>query len=238
MNVILIGGTIEALVLAHHLQSEHHVIIIELEAELGLPVMHPGRVVNPELLHAYMTDEQQNFLLLSENEQGWGCRWDWVLKHLAANISRKGVQCFTRTRILSCSKENEEYILELSSTERHLPTHLTADRVIVMSPPQTSGPGLRQHCLEPSQPEQFPGNDGVGWKGVTVLTEDAKEAPYTDLHLNRGDGMTELWWKEEITWEPPRGFFESTSVVLSANPDELSFDGVVSRVLDFVADSV
>lgn len=238
MNVILIGGTIEALVLAHHLQSEHHVIIIELEAELGLPVMHPGRVVDPELLHTYMTDEQQNFLLLSENEQGWGCRWDWVLKHLAANISRKGVQCFTRTRILSCSKENEEYILELSSTERHLPTHLTADRVIVMSPPQTSGPGLRQHCLEPSQPEQFPGNDGVGWKGVTVLTEDAKEAPYTDLRLNRGDGMTELWWKEEITWEPPRGFFESTSVVLSANPDELSFDGVVSRVLDFVADSV
>ena len=83
-----------------------------------------------------MTDEQQNFLLLSENEHGWGCRWDWVLKHLAANISRKGVQCFTRTRILSCSKENKEYILELSSTERHLPTHLTADRVIVMSPPK------------------------------------------------------------------------------------------------------
>ena len=32
---ILIGGTIEALVLAHHLQAEHHVFIIELEAELG-----------------------------------------------------------------------------------------------------------------------------------------------------------------------------------------------------------
>ena len=94
MNVILIGGTIEALVLAHHLQAEHHVIIIELEAELGLPVMHPGRVVNPELLNEYMTDEQQNFLLLSENEQGWGCRWDWVLKHLAANISRKGRSVF------------------------------------------------------------------------------------------------------------------------------------------------
>ena len=50
------------------LQGEHHVIIIELEAELGLPVMHPGRVVN-RLLNEYMTDEQQNFLLLSENEQ-------------------------------------------------------------------------------------------------------------------------------------------------------------------------
>ena len=238
MNVILIGGTIEALVLAHHLQSEHHVIIIELEAELGLPVMHPGRVVNPELLHAYMTDEQQNFLLLSENEQGWGCRWDWVLKHLAANISRKGVQCFTRTRILSCSKENEEYILELSSTERHLPTHLTANRVILMSPPQTTGPGRRQHCLEPTQPEQFPSNAVVEWKGGTVLTEDAEDAPSTHFHLNRGDGMTELWWKDEMTWGPPRGFFESTSVVLSENPDELSFDGVVSRVLDFMTNSV
>lgn len=238
MNVILIGGTIEALVLAHHLQAEHHVIIIELEAELGLPVMHPGRVVNPELLNNYMTDEQQSFLLLSQNEQGWGCRWDWVLKHLAANITRKGVQCFTRTRILSCEKENEQYILQLSSTERHLPTHLMADRVIVMSPRQTSAPGQRYHCLEPIQPEQFPENDGVEWNGGTVLTEDAKGAPNTDLHLNRGDGMTELWWKEEMAWEPPRGFFESTSVVLSANSDELSFDGVVSRVLDFMTTSV
>lgn len=234
MNVVLIGGTIEALLMAHHLQDNHHVVIIELEAELGLPVMHPGRVINPKLLNLYMTDEQQNFLLLSQNEQGWGCRWDWVLKHLAANIARKGVQCFTRTRILSCTKENEQYILELSTTERNLPTHLAADRVIVMSSPQTSGPGRRHHCFEPAQPEQFPGNDGAEWKGGTVLTEDAKDAPSTDLHLNRGDGMTELWWKEEMTWEPLRGFFESTTVFLSSNPDDLSFDGVVSRVLEYM----
>lgn len=235
MNVVLIGGTVEALVFAHHLQEHHQVYLIELEAELGLPVMHPGRVINLNLLNEYMTEEQQSFLLLSENQQGWGCRWDWVLKHLAANISRQGVMCMTRTRVLSCTKNGKQYVLELSSSERDFPTHLIADRVVLMSPLQTSGPGLRHHCLDPHQPEIFPVNDGIEWKGGTVLTEEASNAPPTDLHLQRGDGMTELWWKGEMTWEPPRGFFENSWAVLSTDPDELSFDGVVSRVLGYLS---
>ncbi len=56
MNVVLIGGTVEALLLAHHLQEPHRVFLVEIEAELGLPVLHPGRVIQQDLLDAYMTN--------------------------------------------------------------------------------------------------------------------------------------------------------------------------------------
>jgi hypothetical protein len=37
-----------------------------------------------------------------------------------------------------------------------------------------------------------------------------------------------------MEWRPPRGFFESSSAMLSPDIAELSFDGVVSRVLAFL----
>ena len=131
LRIALIGGTIEALILAHHLLEKNDVVIIEMEAELGLPVNHPGRVIDQNLLDTYFTSEQQTFLALQSNPDGWGCRWDWIMKHLAANIARHGVQFLTRTRVLSSTKKNQTIHLELSSTEREKPTLLIVDRSCV-----------------------------------------------------------------------------------------------------------
>ena len=75
LRIALIGGTIEALILAHHLLEKNDVVIIEMEAELGLPVHHPGRVIDQNLLDTYFTSQQQTFLALQSNPDGWGCRW-------------------------------------------------------------------------------------------------------------------------------------------------------------------
>ena len=47
VRVVLIGGSIEALLLSIELSSQHDITIIELEAEIGLPVQHPGRIMDP-----------------------------------------------------------------------------------------------------------------------------------------------------------------------------------------------
>ena len=44
MDIVLIGGTIEALLVADHYCKDHAVSIIEIEAEVGLPSVHPGPV--------------------------------------------------------------------------------------------------------------------------------------------------------------------------------------------------
>ena len=84
MDIVLIGGSIEALLLSIELVNKHNISIVELEAEIGLPAHHPGRIVDLKSLDGFFTDQQQSFLELKENQDGWGCRWEWVMKHIAA----------------------------------------------------------------------------------------------------------------------------------------------------------
>ena len=56
MDVVLIGGTIEALLVADHYSKDHNVSIIEIEAELGLPSVHPGRFIDVDLFKSYFTE--------------------------------------------------------------------------------------------------------------------------------------------------------------------------------------
>ena len=233
VRVVLIGGSIEALLLSIELTPQHDVTIIELEAEIGLPVQHPGRILNPSKLQPYLTTDQISFLELKENEDGWGCRWDWVMKHFAAVAARQSVSFFTRTRIQSCTEHDSTYVLELTSSERTTPTHMVADRVVLM-PGQTGGPGGRSHHLSPSQPSGFPSLETTEWFGGTVLSGDADATTGADLMLARGDGMTELWWSTSSSWVPPRGYLEQCRVQLPCEKSELSLDSVMSRVRDFL----
>ena len=238
MRVVLIGGTIEALLLSIELSSKHDVFIVELEAEIGLPVQHPGRILDPSWLDDYFTNEQISFLELKENEDGWGCRWDWVMKHLAANAARRDVTFLTRTRIQSCAQHDSTYVLELTSSERATPTHMVADRVVLMTNPTTGAPGGRSHCLTPSIPPQFSHLKTTEWFGGTVLSADVEEETGADLILSRGDGMTELWWSSSCSWVPSHGYLEQCTVLLSVEKIELSLDAVMSRVRDFLLEFV
>ena len=237
VRVVLIGGSIEALLLSIGLSPQHDVTIIELEAEIGLPVQHPGRILNPSELQHYFSPDQISFLELKENEDGWGCRWDWVMKHFAAVAARQNVSFFTRTRIQSCTEHDNTYVLELTSSERTTPTHMITDRIVLM-PGQAGAPGGRAHHLSPSRPSEFPSSETTEWFGGTVLSGDVDEATGADLILARGDGMTELWWSASSSWVPPRGYLEQCRVHLSSKKSELSLDSVMSRVRDFLIDFV
>ena len=234
MHIVLVGGTAEALLLSYHLASNHTVSIVELEAELGLPIQFPGRVIDIDLLSEYFSDDQISFLMLHPNPDGWGCRWDWIVKHLAANVARKGVQCYTRTRILSCTSTEAGTVVNLSGGERDLPSHIYADRVIAMHPLESVGPGRRHHQWTPNSPEQFPETELNTWFGGSVLPIDAQTAPSPDLILKRADNITELWWSTPPSWAPSHGYFEQCQVNLPSTLDFLSFDGVVLRVRGFL----
>ena len=234
VDVVLVGGSIEALLLSLELVSDHNVSIVELEAEIGLPVQHPGRIIDRASIANLFTDEQQSFLELKENEDGWGCRWEWVMKHTAANAARRGVNFLTRTRIRSCTQHDATYVLELTSTERTTPTHIAADRVVLMRHPSKTAPGGRDHTFLPSPPPTFPSPQLTEWFGGTVLTADAHTDVGADLVLERKDATTELWWSTPTSWSPPQGFLEQCRVHLPKDTAELSLDSVMSRVRDFV----
>ncbi len=233
MRIVLIGGTIEALLLSIELSSEHAVFIVELEAEIGLPVHHPGRILDPSWLPDYLTEEQISFLELKANEDGWGCRWDWVMKHFAANAARQNVSFLTRTRVQSCTEHDGSYLLEFTSSERMTPTHMVVDRVVLMTNPSTAAPGGRSHQLSPFSPPTFPSPETTEWFGGTVLSGDVDATIQADLILSRGDGMTELWWSTPHSWVPSHGYLEQCRIFLPTKKTELSLDSVMSRVRDY-----
>ena len=238
MNIALIGGTIESLLVAEHYSHQHTVYVIEIDAEIGLPAVHPGRIMDLDTVRAYFSKSQLDFLALHANPNGWGCRWDWVLKHLAANVAREGVQFLTRTRILSSTFQDKKIHLQLSSSERAKPMELVVDRIINFSKLSTIGEGGKKHFTQPHAPEEFQALTGVSWFGGTVLSKDVIDSSTADLQIQRGDGMTELWWMNKPEWKPPHGFIEQCSAVLSPDVSELSFDSVVARVREFLQDSI
>ena len=233
MNVALIGGTVEALLLALELSTTHRVYIIELEAEIGLPVRHPGRFLDLPLIQNYFSDEHMAFLSPQMNRDGWGCRWEWISKHLAAKAARENITFLTRTRILSHHLHQQTHLLKLSTNERAFPPELEVQHVVLMSPNALQGPGKLQHNCQKDTLQIYPSPPSTHWYGGTLPTSSLPSDATADLLLSRGDGLTECWWPTSPTWQPESGFIETCEVELPINPDDISFDAAVQRAVSF-----
>ena len=235
MNIVLVGGTLEALLLSAELIKDHDVSIIEIEAEIGLPVHHPGRVIDRSLLDQYMDSEQQSFLKLKTNEQGWGCRWEWIVKHIAHHSARLGVEFFTRTQILEHRVVDGRIHLSLNTSERNLPQHLIADKVIEMNPLSRTGPGRHQHIWTPDSPQLYDHPPMSEWFGGVVSKSNvpSQEEPHANLILERSDGLVEFWWKTPSTWRPIGGFIEQCTTELPSEIESVSFDSALQRARSY-----
>ena len=235
MNVCIIGGTLEALLLAMHYQEKGTVSIFEIDAELGLPISHPGRVLNPSLFNEYFSPQQIEFLKLSSNPDGWGCRWEWVMKHMTSVAASKGVNIYPRTRVLSMEQLHDCIRVITTNNERHQPTEFDAD-LIISTHEESTKPGRLQHVLDESLTISFKEQEHIPWFGGTLLTlhHPYPSMPKPALTLSRSDGQTEVWWKGECPWIPPAGYLETCSGSLSSLVDDLSFDAIVQRVSDFI----
>lgn len=234
MRIALVGANVDALLLALKLDDQgHDVTVIEIEAEIGLPVDTPGRVIDRELLNEYFSPPQQAFLALKENQQGWGCRWEWVIKHLGHVVAHRSIPCYTRTRILKMESFDSGHWLHVQSTERPMPTKLVVDHVILVREAGVRAPGRRQHQLTDAV-HRFHQTSMALWNGGLVVVADTlTNPPDATLVLERADGLVELWWGTHSEWTPARGFVETYRSCLPSDPQELSFDAAVHRVASF-----
>lgn len=236
MKILLLGASLDSLLLASMLQSKgHDVTLIEIEAEIGLPLHHPGRVIDVGLLSNYFSQEQLDFLSLKENLDGWGCRWEWILKHMAHSVVLQGVVCLLRTRVLDIQKNDSTYQVLISDNERDLPTHLVVDKVIDMERQHSTRPGRLTHVQSPSNIMKYPFSKQEPWFGGMALTSIVGDQQTSaDLTLEHADGLVELWWRGNPPWEPKNGFIETCNIDLPSLVSEISFDAIVQRVDSFL----
>lgn len=233
MHIVLIGTSLDALLLAEQLSKNHQITMIELEAEIGMPIHHPGRCVDKTHFSTYFTEDQQTFLAMKENPDGWGCRWEWVLKFLSHDVAIKGVTCLTRTRVVDMSLNDTQHLLHLSENERHDHHTLMADMIIDFST-NNRAPGLRTHNLTASHVISYPYGELAVWHGMIVLQDEPNKPDKPTLALERGDGLTEYWWMGEPGWTSSNGALEKCQTYLPSSESEVSFDAAVARVARFL----
>jgi hypothetical protein len=207
-SVVLIGGTFSNLVTAIELSKTHHVMLFELNAEIGLPSITPGYLQNKQLLTHYLTPKQNEFLQFHSFENGFTLRSEWGLKHLAVCAAQKGIEIFTRTRITNCVENNEGFSIEYQGAGPNGSGQVHCHSLVNDIQWTYQAPGAKHHALPDSQNIQIPEfGKFIQMHGGTALKNDCIGAPESITMLPRFEGLTEVWQTSE-EWVPEKGWIE------------------------------
>ena len=227
MRLAIVGSDVSALVLALKLVTDHEVVVIEQEAEIGMPVHHPGRVLDLDVLAKYIPLQHHEILQLQKNQTEFGCRWEWVVKLLTVECSRRDVRFMTRSRITSMTRKNGAFRLEFNNFRKG--SFVEVDAIVDMNMVQGSGPGQRTHQLDVTGLVPWGKPETTLAQGILVPTVylDGVDVHGADFVVSRADHQTELWWYQEPDWAPPHGVLERMQGHLPLNPRLVSFDGCV-----------
>lgn len=236
VNIALVGSNVASMILAHQLAIDHNIVLLEQEAEVGMPVRHPGCVGDIELLTRYIPASHQHVLQLQHNPSidAFGCRWEWISKLLMIELTQLGVRVRTRTRVVEAIRSSDNIRLGLVSSLGDEVLHVDA---VVDMRYGTEGPGTSRHMFDERCCTPWQRPTMANANGMVVLTEDLVTPPPADLIVHRADGTSEIWWKLFGSWMPKRGALERMKGPLPDDVSLWSFDGshnIACRVRDSV----
>ena len=237
MHILILGATLEGLLSSLELhQQGHRISLVDLEAEFGMPTNHPGRVLEIDKLKNMLSPSEIAFLNFHQNEDGWGFRFEWLMKFLGAQCAKVGIECYLRTRLISITRQEEQLYAQLSNNERTIPAELLVDTVIDCTQKETAYPGHLSHQFDPNLVSRLSGPSTCKWVGGLALREDVEnQSPKSELLLERADGLVELWWLRQANWQPRTGFLEKMTAHLPPDKEEVSFDAVQIKVKSFLS---
>ena len=89
-DIVIVGGSIEGLILSILCAKEHNVTIIDIHPEIGFPCVIPGWVERLESLQKYLGEGEISHLKILQNSNGFALRGEWLFKILTI----KDLQCF------------------------------------------------------------------------------------------------------------------------------------------------
>jgi hypothetical protein len=235
MKIGIVGGSLQGILLSIQLASDHEITVFELDAEIGTPAWHPGYILNPDLLNLFLTKEQRSFLMLKQCQDGWGMRWEWLMKHLTIVAAQRGVSLRTRTRIQQTTEDAGYIVVETSSNETSQPSTFTFD-YLINTETLHQKPGSLKHTFQHSHTIEYPFEESVSWFGGILSDQHLPTAfPFAPkLILPRSDNLTELWWNTDNYWTPKEGYIEEIRISLPEDKSKISFDAMYQNTADFL----
>ena len=226
-NIVIVGGSIEGLILSILSAEEHNVTLIDIHPEIGFPCTIPGWVEKNETLQKYFNNDQLKQMNVFQNNEGFSVSGEWLFKLLTIKAVRAGVNVLLRCRVTNVDSSGKETAIQYVGGINSGKGQINCDIFFDLTDYCALSPGNLQHNITTSKPNKPKQPQIKNWGGVALLGDCQNNKLQPILELIRKDGLCELWFEEKPTWTPSSGWIETMQNTTPKPLAEMNIDNSI-----------
>ena len=228
-NIVILGGSIEGLILSILSAKQHNVTLIDIHPEIGFPCTIPGWVENLEVLQKYLNDDEIEQLNIFQNTNGFAISGEWLFKLLTIKAAQSGVNILVRCRVTNVERSDGKTTVQFFGGNNDGEGEICCDNFFDLTEFSAIAPGNLQHNHTKSSSQTNPRKKVHRWGGI-ALSKDCQNNPTEPiLQLIRNDGLCELWYEEKPSWTPPSGWIEIMKNTAPKPINDMSIDNSITH---------
>ena len=225
---MIVGGSIEGLILSILSAKNHNVTLIDIHPELGFPCSIPGWLEKKETLQTYLTDSQINQLNIFQNNNGFAVSGEWLFKLLTIKAVHAGVNVLLRCRVTNVEHLDKQITIQYAGGINGGSGEIICNQMFDLTDYCAKSPGNLQHSFTKTTTKSSKKIMPHKWGGIALSKDchDHKLQPI--LQFFRNDDLCELWFQQKPTWTPSSGWLETMINTTPSPLIELSIDNSIS----------
>ena len=228
-DIVIIGGSIEGLILSILCAKEHNVTLIDIHPEIGFPCVIPGWVERRESLQKYLGEGEINHLKILQNSNGFALRGEWLFKILTIKAAQLGVQVLLRCRVTSVEQSSSQTTISTIGGNNNGEGIITCDKMFDLTEYTAQAPGKLQHSMMEFKDQTNPKQRFHHWGGLALSQQRPNTTVEPTLQLIRDDGLCEFWYDEKPVWMPKNGWIEIMQNATSRALKDMSIDNSITH---------
>ena len=226
-DIVIVGGSIEGLILSILCSKNHNVTIIDIHPEIGFPCVIPGWVEKKENLQKYLEVDEITHLKTLQNPNGFALRGEWLFKILTIKAAQLGVRILLRCRVIKVEHSSSQTTISTIGGNNNGDGIVMCDKMFDLTEYTAPAPGKLQHIMMESQDQLNPKQSFHHWGGLALSEELQNTTVEPKLQLIRDDGLCEFWYDEKPTWQPKTGWIEMVQNTIPKALEEMSIDNSI-----------
>ena len=226
-EIVIVGGSIEGLILSILCGKEHNVTLIDIHPEIGFPCVIPGWVERRESLHKYLGDEEITHLKILHNSKGFALRGEWLFKILTIKAAKLGVRIMLRCRVTKVEHSSLQTTISTIGGNNNGDGIIICDKMFDLTEYTAPAPGKLQHNMIGTQDQLNSKQNFYHWGGLALSSEQQNTTTEPKLQLIRDDGLCEFWYDQKPTWQPKTGWIEMMQNTIPKALEEMSIDNSI-----------
>jgi hypothetical protein len=227
-DIVIVGGSIEGLILSILCAKKHTVTLIDIHPEIGFPCVIPGWLERRESLQNYLEIDEITHLNILQNPNGFALRGEWLFKILTIKAAQLGVQILLRCRVIKVEQSPLQTTISTIGGNNNGSGTIICDKMFDLTEYTAQAPGKLQHSMIESQDQINPKQSFHHWGGLALSQELQNTTTEPIIKLLREDGLCEFWYDEKPTWNPKNGWIETMQNTTPKALKDMSIDNSIA----------